>query len=44
MPGIEERLPRAIGHAINASISLLLWRGIILAWLGFVHWVATLAH
>jgi hypothetical protein len=42
MHAIEERLPRALGHAVNATLSLLLWRGFTVAYLDLAHWVNAL--
>jgi len=44
MHAIEERLPRALGHAVNATLSLLLWRGFTVAYLDLAHWVNALTR
>ncbi|CAN7424625.1 hypothetical protein LJR225_002752 [Phenylobacterium sp. LjRoot225] len=38
-----DRLPRAVGHAVNAAISLMIWHGIAVASVGLLQWGNTLA-
>ena len=35
---IGDRLPRPVGHAVNAAISLMIWHGIAVASVGILHW------
>jgi hypothetical protein len=43
MQMIGDRLPRGVGYAVNAALSLVMWRG-ILAGVMALHWGSLLAN